>query len=115
LESAVESLDDAEGDTGDARTRYGLVPLERYSRVFDRSIDKLGLLTGREVAYIFAAYLQLASMTWKLRAIESATVQREPIGDTARITPQHFEAARKMHRNHIPAIDQAIRELRHRI
>jgi hypothetical protein len=115
LEEVVESLDTAENENGDAGGRFGLVPLERYSRVFDRSIDKLGLLTGRELAYVFAAYLPLSAMTWKLKAMEPATEHRDPTGDIARITPQHFDAVKKMHRNSLLAIDAAMRELRHRI
>lgn len=114
LEEVAESLGTAE-DNGDAGVRFGLVPLQRYSRVFDRSIDKLGLLTGRELAYVFAAYLPLSAMTWKLKAMESATQHRDASGDIARITPQHFDAVKKMHRNSLLAIDAAMRELRHRI
>jgi hypothetical protein len=93
-----------------------LIPLQRFTEIFDKSIDKLGLLTSDEVAAILDAYLTLRQLTPKMRILEQRVPPHDrgveygqaPVADYAQVTRQDIIG---FHAVYIPPFDKAIERL----
>src|SRR5262245_53443377 len=97
LEQAAETTDEAAKQHGNDPEHEGVLPLVRYDAVFNASVDKLGLLSSRQVAAVYEAYLQMRTLTWRLRLLEA---QRRPMsaGDQVVLSGRKtLELVSKMH------------------
>jgi hypothetical protein len=86
----------------------GVLPIQRYSDAFDRSMDRLGMLGDVEVNAIFAAYCPLRALTPKLRLLGLLSGQPSADGHWAQVSQNNLDTVRKMHQSHIPPIEAAI-------
>jgi hypothetical protein len=91
----------------------GLLPIYRFSNVFDISLVKLGSLEGSEVAAVLQAYLPLRALTPKLRLMEDlyGTSGSPSNDDWVSLRRPQYEMIGGMHTSYIPAIEAAIAEL----
>jgi len=96
-----------------------LTPLQRWTDIFDSSIDKLGLLTSDEVAAVLDAYLPLKELTSKIRLLELRVPpdqRRVEYGDGppqgyALVGNQDVLTLEQLHSIYVPAFDKAIQAL----
>jgi hypothetical protein len=107
----------------DAPTKLGrndaLTPLHRWSDIFDKSIDKLGLLRSDEVATILDAYLPLKELTPKIRLLETRVPPDRRRVEYSEAAPQDYALVgheevkflAELHSIYIPAFDEAIEKL----
>jgi hypothetical protein len=93
-----------------------LTPLQRCTDIFDKSIDKLGLLTSNEVAAVLDAYLPLKELTPKIRLLElrvppdrrGVEYGEAPAQDYALVA--HDDLA-GLHSVYVPSFERAIKLL----
>jgi hypothetical protein len=106
-------------DTPGAVKQGALTPLQRWTDIFDSSLDKLGLLTSEEVAAVLDAYLPLKELTSKVRLLELRVPpdgRRVEYGEGppegyAVIGHQDVEVLAELHSIYVPAFDKAIQIL----
>lgn len=119
LMHAAETSERAEQPTDTGRYD-ALTPLRRWSDIFDKSIDKLGLLQPDEVAAVLDAYLPLRELTPKIRLLESripldrrrVEYSEAPPPDYALVAHNDVKVLGEVHAIYIPAFDKAIKKLR---
>ncbi len=90
-----------------------MLPLDRYDAVFNVSINRVGILTDRQVAAVFKAYLPLRALTWRLRVLAAVDVGQNAAGAEEHVflSGKALEVASQMHCELIPDIETAIAEL----
>ncbi len=109
-------------DTSGAVKQDALTPLQRWTDIFDSSLEKLGLLTSEEVAAVLDAYLPLKELTSKVRLLELRVPpdQRRveygegPPEGYALVGHQDVEVLAELHSIYVPAFDKAIQILSER-
>lgn len=105
FESRATSLREA-GTTG----HDALIPFERMTDVYQRSIERLGLLRHNEITALLRAYVLLMQMPDKLAIMAGAAAR--PSGGYIRIPTHLMEACAEMHRTHAEPVEAAINALR---
>jgi hypothetical protein len=117
LKTAGDTLNQAKA-SGDEKQRHVLLPLHRFTDVFDKSIEKLGLLGPPEVAAVLDAYLHLKGLTSKIQLIalrvpphERGIEFGEAPEEFALIPLQDANVVAEMHLNELPSFNKAIQIL----
>ncbi|MCC6891075.1 MAG: hypothetical protein IT536_21315 [Hyphomicrobiales bacterium] len=103
--------------TGKEPKQDALTPLRRWTDVFERSIDRLGLLNPDEVAAVLDAYLPLKELTSKIRILESRIPPHQrrveysdaPPPDYALVAHKDLEVLAELHAIYAPSFDKAIK------
>jgi hypothetical protein len=95
-----------------------LTPLLRFADIFEKSIDKLGLLTSDEVGAVLDAYLSIKELTPKIRIMEQRIPpdhRRVEYGDVpqgyALVAHHDLKVLGELHSVYVPPFEKAIREL----
>jgi hypothetical protein len=102
-----------------SRPPDALTPLRRWTDIFEKSIDKLGLLNPEEVAAVLDAYLPLKELTSKIRLLElrippdqrRVEYGEAPPRDYALVAHEDVKFLGELHSIYIPAFDKAIEKL----
>lgn len=100
--SRVEILEEAEGGS----TPQILVPADSLITIYDRLVERLGLLSAEEVRLVLRAYLTAREVPGKLRLL-SLQRSNEARGYMV-IDRKHFSGIRQLHLGCIGVLDAAI-------
>lgn len=118
MHAAETASDAASANLKNGTSSDALIPVKRWSDIFDKSIDKLGLLQPEEVAAVLDAHLNLKELTSKLRLMELRIPpdrRRVEFGnapsDFALIASGDLTAVAEMHSTHLAAFEHAISKL----
>ena len=91
-----------------------LVPARAGTEVFDRLLDKIGLLSPEESAVVLRAFVLAKELPGRVRLLEADTFARspeEPLAEWIRVAKQHTAAVGQMHAGFIERFDEALRAL----
>jgi hypothetical protein len=95
---------------GDGATQSMLVPLDTMTGVYEKAIEKIGLLSRDQVDRVLRAYLLVHQMPDRLRFFQDYQTESERNG-YLRIAGKHVGHVREMHENFLIDINRAIAAL----
>lgn len=96
---------------GEGATRSMLVPLDTMTGVYERVIEKIGLLSRDQVNRVLRAYLLIQQMPDRLRFFQDNNEIEPERNGYIRIDAKHIGNVREMHVNFLVDIDSAIAAL----
>lgn len=92
----------------DSRADFSYVPKRLPILIYDRLLDRIGILSSSEVAAIMHAYGIVQQLPDRLRLI-SKTPEDNP--DFFEVESEQFEMLRGIHERYLQVVDEAIRKL----
>lgn len=92
-------------------TNHVLIPNKVVDNVYQKLLDKIGLLTEAETQKIVEAYLSLSDLPYRIRIL-AGTDSLGGMGDEyVRLDQTRIETAKKMHEAYLPRIIEAIKAI----
>ena len=100
-EDRIKSLREKDGG------QYALIPEYMSKQVYDRLIDRIGLLTPLEVSSVMDAYLIAAELPSRLKLLSKETLGSQEYSGYIKIDEDSAEVAAKMHDSFLEKINTA--------